>query len=165
MNSYGRRVAKVAIEYANGTRPASARPVAIPIMFCSATPALKNLVGNRSAKGSRTVKPTSPVTSTIRSSWSARSISARTKASLKLLRVSDVREREPVLLVGHRPVVPRDLPLHVADALAENRSGDQDVRRAVVGVELLEFLGESGHVVAVDLVHIPAERAPALGER
>ncbi len=60
----------------------SARPVATPIMFCSATPTLKNRSGYVSAKGSTTVNPRSPVSRTIRSSRAARSTSVRMKALL-----------------------------------------------------------------------------------
>ncbi len=57
---------KGAIEYTNGTKPASASPAARPTMFCSATPAFTKRVGKRSANGSSAMNPRSPVRRTTR---------------------------------------------------------------------------------------------------
>ena len=56
-----RNVGKFAIEYVNTILPLIASPVAIPVMFCSATPTFRNLVGNSRANASATPKPRSPV--------------------------------------------------------------------------------------------------------
>src|SRR6266446_7664146 len=111
-----------------GTSPASARPVAKPTMFCSATPTLKNLPGKASEKGSSAMKPRSAVSSTTRGSRSASSTRARMK-DLRMASVPYFRERRPVLLIVHRHVVPADLALHERHALAERRVGNEDVRR------------------------------------
>src|SRR4051812_9455426 len=119
-------------------------------MFCSATPTLKNRLGKRSAKGSTTVKPRSAVNRTMRSSSSASSTSVRTNAPLiphpharrtpgqspDVLTSAPtsgassrhLREREPVLLVVERQVVPFDPARHERDAVAELGAGDDDAR-------------------------------------
>ena len=81
------------------------------------------------------MKPRSPVSRTTRGRRRRRA-RASVSTNAVLTTRSDLR-RAPrcVLVVRHRQVVPLDLALHVRDALAERRAGDQDVRRAVGGVE------------------------------
>ena len=54
----------------------------MPTMFCSATPTLMKRSGKRSANGSTTMKPRSPVSRSTRGSLSASSTSAVTNAFL-----------------------------------------------------------------------------------
>src|SRR5258708_33279120 len=142
-----------------GTGPASARPVAKPTMFCSATPTLKNLPGKASENGSSAMQPRSAVSSKTRGSRSASSTRARMK-DLRMASVPYFRERGPVLLIVHRHVVPAGLALHERHALAERRVGNEDVRRP--SRQAGHRAGQGLLVMAVHAVDIPAEAPPAV---
>ena len=86
-------------------------------------------------------------------------------ATLQRLDGGELGERARVLLVVHRQVVPADLALHERDAVAEHRLREQDVRPALDRREAVDDGAQRGRVVAVDVVGVPAEGAPALLER
>src|ERR1035438_3404296 len=67
--------------------------------------------------------------------------------------------------VRHRPVVPLDLALHVGDTFAEDSVCDHHVGWASGYIETAHQRLQRRHVVAIGLVNVPPEYAPALGQR
>src|ERR1700683_1928938 len=141
-------------------------------MFCSATPTFTKRSRSRSASGSSTMKPRSPVRNTTRRSRSAISCTAPMNAFLigacrpvrghgsgvRCVRkrfswtIPQLAESLCVLLVGHRHVVPGDRVLHVGGALAEGGSREKHVRLRVGLGQALHRVDETLDIVAVDLV-------------
>src|SRR3977135_3902691 len=115
-------------------KPASANPVATPIMACSATPTFTNWLGSSRAKSSRTPNPRSAVNNTPRLSSRAIRDSSST-AALRTAVFSQLGQRRGVLLGIHRQVVPFDAALHEVHALPGRRRAHNQVRlpRAVLG--------------------------------
>src|SRR5258708_27074663 len=142
--------------------PAARRSVAMPSMFCSATPTLKKRWGQASMKGSRAMKPRSAVSRTTRGSRSASSTRAPTKA-LRIASVPYLSQGCCIVLIVHRHVVPADLALHEGDALPKCRVRDEHMRAA------RRERRDRGHdrllVIAVHALDVPVERPPALLER
>ena len=96
----------------------------MPIMFCSATPALMKFLGNRLANSSTTPQPKSPVISMTGSPRSAAMVSS----SIRMLRMLDLHNGLDQLLLIGVLVVPLHLVLHEGDALAFGGAAD-DGRR------------------------------------
>src|SRR5260370_19618506 len=142
--------------------PASARPVAMATMFCSATPTLKKRSGKASMKGSSAMKPRAAVRRTLRGSRAASCTSACTKA-LRMSSVPYLAKGLRIVLIVHRHVMPADLALHEGDALSKCRMRDEDMRAP------RRHRRDRGRdrrlVIAVHAVDVPAERPPALFER
>src|SRR5688572_1790354 len=138
-------------------------PQARPVMFCSATPALTNCSGKRPAKPSRTPKPRSPVIRVMRSSASARSFSAAMKAS----RTGGLQLRDGGLIFGalRRPIVPEHGVLHEGNALPLDGMAEHHGGPAPLPGRDIERRGEREMVVPVDLLHVPVEGPPLVGER
>src|SRR5947209_2752376 len=140
-------------------------PHAIAVMFCSATPAFTYWSGKRSMKSVRTPKPRSPLTSMTRSSCSARSLSARTKASRMLFRRNlnaELAHCSHIFVALRRAIMPQDLVLHERHSAAFHGVGDNaggPVRAAG------KRGAQSVMVVTVDPQRNPAERAPLRAER
>src|SRR5579871_1534936 len=170
MNSNGRSEANGAMEYVYGRRPASERPVAMPIMFCSATPTLMQRSGYAAAIGSIARNPTSPVSRTTCGSAAMRPASASKHAvlrsglqfarrDLELARAH--REIVPVMRTRRQATVARLAPFHERHAAAERRLRQDYVRPAMAGEERV---AERRPRMAVDLRHGPPERVPPRGQ-
>src|SRR5262249_17080635 len=154
--------------------PASASPVAIPIMSCSATPTLKNRAGNRSANGSSTVNPRSPVSRPIRGPFPASSRGWRGRAGrdgggcgggrLASPRV-EFGNRLSIVLVGHRPVMPLDASFHERHTLAKRGVRNDHVRGTDLRVQAGDRLRDRLDVVAGDIADVPAEALPPVPHR
>src|SRR5260370_35587374 len=142
--------------------PASARPVAMATMFCSATPTLKKRSGKASMKGSRAMKPRSAVSRTMRGSRSASWTSACTKA-LRMSLVPYLAKGLRIVLIVHRHVMPANLALHEGDALSKCRMRDEDMRAPRQHPR--DRVRDRGLVIPVHAADVPAERPPALLER
>src|SRR5258708_14331600 len=142
--------------------PASARPVAMATMFCSATPTLKKRSGKASVKGATGMKPRSAVSRTMRGSRSASWTSACTNA-LRMSSVPYLAKGQRIVLIVHRHVMPADLALHEGDALSKCRMRDEDMRAP--RRHRRDRVRDRGLVIAVNAVHVPAEGPPALLER
>src|SRR3954469_5739092 len=78
------------------------------------------------------------------------------------MRASQLTQRGRALLVGERPGVPGELVLHERDALTLHRVRDDDGWPAGSAlVRVAQRVDNLGHVVAVYLLHPPAEGRPA----
>src|SRR5260370_5047381 len=142
--------------------PASARPVAMATMFCSATPTLKKRSGEARMNGSGARKARSAGSRTMRGSRSASWTSACTNA-LRMSSVPYLAKGQRIVLIVHRHVMPADLALHEGDALSKCRMRDEDMRAP--RRHRRDRVRDRGLVIAVNAVHVPAEGPPALLER
>src|SRR5260370_13674545 len=142
--------------------PASARPVAMATMFCSATPTLKKRSGKASMKGSSAMKPRSAVSRTMRGSRSASWTSACTKA-LRMSSVPYLAKGLRIVLIVHRHVMPADLALHKGDTLSKCRMRDEDMRAS--RRHRRDRVRDRGLVIAFHAVDVAADCQPALLER
>ena len=103
--------------------PVEREPVARPVMFCSATPALRNCAGSASRKSSSTPNPRSPVMRKTPGIACGQCVRRAMKVSLTR-RAPRGRERGIELVAACRPIVPQHRVLHEGDALALDRVGD-----------------------------------------
>ena len=135
-------------------------------MFCSATPALMNWLGQAVDEvGSTTPNPRSPVISTM-----SRVVRGGRRAGRRRTRSSSPRlqlgQRRGELLRRRRPVVPEHLVLHEGDALALDRVRDH--ARAACPARRQrrpQRRGSASWSWPSTSTHLPAERAPLVGER
>src|SRR5271156_265371 len=79
--------------------------------------------------------------------------------------ISQLRERDGVLLVGHGQVVPGDRSFHVGDASSERCACQQHMWLASVPRKALDGGGQGVDIVSVEFVDIPAEGIPASRQR
>src|ERR1035437_113858 len=123
-----RKQAKLA---STGTFPDSARPAAMPIMFCSAMPTSRWRSGNFFMNACVIVDFDRSASRTMRFGFvSPSATSASPKDSRVALSIEDLLDRLVRVFLLGRVAVPGDVVLHEGDALALDRLSDDRVRLA-----------------------------------
>src|SRR5271166_1456638 len=141
-------------------KPNSARPVARPARFCSATPTFKKRSGNASSNGSSAFHPRSAVSRKTRSSPAARSTNASTKArrilSLRPPKLIQSRCRKFETQIA---VVPLEPMFHKRNSFPQHGFGNNCLRafERCVSTKISQQLID---VVSIDRCDMPSECTP-----
>src|SRR6266403_132383 len=169
---------KQANEHANGTRPVSASPAAMPTMLDSAMPRVT--MRSSFAPSSMSASPNAtrlalagiapPLTpgrglllvecAQLADDGRGRLVALEIAVPGRLGHAEDLADGGHRLRRLRRLAVPLRVVLHERHALALDGVRHHQRRRALRGLGLVERLVDLCHVVAVDLDHRPAERLP-----